>query len=82
MNELSDNVLGAIGNTPLVKLSNISRGSGINIYAKLEYFNPGLSIKDRVALKFIDEAEKMGKIKQGDENKNAPGKPLSDITSN
>lgn len=66
MNELSDNVLGAIGNTPLVKLSNISRGSGINIYAKLEYFNPGLSIKDRVALKFIDEAEKMGKIKQGD----------------
>lgn len=66
MNDLSDNVLGSIGNTPLVKLSNISRGSGINIYAKLEYFNPGLSIKDRVALKFIDEAEKMGKIRQGD----------------
>ncbi len=60
-----ENILGAIGNTPLVKLSNISKGSGINIYAKIEYYNPGLSIKDRVAIKFIEEAEKSGKIKSG-----------------
>ncbi len=65
MNLFFDNILGAVGNTPLVKLSNISGESGINIYAKIEYFNPGLSIKDRVAIKFIEEAEKSGKIKPG-----------------
>ena len=55
MNLFFDNILGAVGNTPLVKLSNISGESGINIYAKIEYFNPGLSIKDRVAIKFIED---------------------------
>ena len=60
-----DNILGAIGDTPMVRLSNISKGSGIQIYAKIEYFNPGLSIKDRVAIKFIEEAEKSRKISPG-----------------
>ncbi len=60
-----NSILEAIGNTPLVKLSGISGNSGIDIYAKIEYFNPGLSIKDRVALKFIDEAEKSGDIRPG-----------------
>ena len=65
MNQFFDNVLGAVGNTPIVKLSRISKNSGIDVYAKIEYFNPGLSIKDRVAVKFIEEAEKSGKLKSG-----------------
>ena len=65
MNQFFDNVLGAVGNTPIVRLSRISKNSGIDVYAKIEYFNPGLSIKDRVAVKFIEEAEKSGKLKSG-----------------
>jgi cysteine synthase A len=65
MNQFFDNILGAVGNTPIVRLSRISKNSGIDVYAKIEYFNPGLSIKDRVAIKFIEEAEKSGKLKSG-----------------
>ena len=65
MNQFFDNILGAVGNTPIVRLSRISKNSGIDVYAKIEYFNPGLSIKDRVAVKFIEEAEKSGKLKSG-----------------
>lgn len=54
-----------IGNTPLVWLRNISQ-DGPKIYVKPEFYNPGLSIKDRVALRFIDEAERKGIIKPGD----------------
>ena len=56
-----------IGNTPLVKLDNIKRAFNLksNIYAKLEYFNPAGSIKDRVALNIIESAEKQGLIKKG-----------------
>lgn len=60
-----DNILGAIGNTPLVKLSKLSELTGAEIYAKCEFLNPGLSMKDRVALSVIETAEKEGKIKAG-----------------
>ncbi len=58
-----NNILDAIGETPLVKLSKVSAASGVNVYAKVEYFNPGLSIKDRLAVKFLNEAERRGELK-------------------
>jgi cystathionine beta-synthase len=57
-----------IGNTPMVRLNSIPRSLGIEaaVYAKLEYFNAGGSVKDRIALRMIEEAEKSGRIKPGD----------------
>lgn len=63
--EIKDNVLEAIGNTPLVKLNNISKGLKAKIYAKLEFLNPGGSVKDRMALYMIEDAEKRGLLKAG-----------------
>lgn len=55
-----------IGNTPLLKINNYNKIKGIdNIYAKLEYFNPAGSVKDRIALAMIEDAEKSGKLKSG-----------------
>ncbi|OWP54676.1 MAG: cysteine synthase [Cuniculiplasma sp. C_DKE] len=65
MKSVLNNILGAVGETPLVHLKKISEREKINVYAKIEYFNPGLSIKDRVAIKFIEEAEKNGKLRPG-----------------
>ncbi len=53
-----------IGQTPLVKVRRLVKGEA-NVYAKLEYFNPGGSVKDRVALSMIEEAEKRGDLKEG-----------------
>lgn len=53
-----------IGNTPLLKLNKIAQGTKATILAKLEYFNPGGSIKDRIALSMIVQAEKDGNIKK------------------
>lgn len=61
-----NNILDAIGNTPLIKLNNIANGFKANIYAKLEFMNPGGSIKDRIALYMIEKAEREGRIKPGD----------------
>jgi cystathionine beta-synthase len=57
-----------IGNTPLVKLNRLPQSLGIEatIYAKLEYLNAGGSVKDRIALRMIEEAERKGRIKPGD----------------
>jgi len=60
------NLLDSIGNTPLVKLDNISKELKAKIWAKLEFTNPGGSIKDRIALYMIEKAEREGKIKPGD----------------
>jgi cysteine synthase A len=57
------NVLPLIGKTPMVKLNKIAPED--NIYAKLEFFNPGGSVKDRIALNMIEEAEKRGELKPG-----------------
>ncbi len=65
MKHALNNILEAIGETPLVKLSRISASGGINIYAKVEYFNPGLSFKDRLAVRFITAAEKSGSLQPG-----------------
>lgn len=54
-----------IGNTPLLKLNNITPNKDINIFAKLEYLNPGGSIKDRIGIEIIETAEKDGLLKPG-----------------
>ncbi len=60
-----DNILGAIGWTPLVRLGRIASGVAAPIYAKLENLNPGGSVKDRVGLYIIEQAEKRGELKPG-----------------
>lgn len=61
-----ENILELIGNTPLIKLKNITQNMKGNYYAKIEAFNPGHSTKDRIALYIIEEAEKRGILKPGD----------------
>lgn len=61
-----NNVLELIGNTPIIKLSNIAFEDGADIYVKLEKYNAGGSIKDRAALGMIEDAEKRGILKKGD----------------
>jgi cystathionine beta-synthase len=60
-----ENILSTIGNTPLVKLNAIVKEIPATVYAKVETFNPGNSIKDRMALKMIEDAEKKGLLKPG-----------------
>lgn len=60
-----NNILETIGNTPLIRLNHITKDLPCTVLAKVEYFNPGNSIKDRMAVKMLEEAEKAGKIKPG-----------------
>jgi cysteine synthase A len=62
---LHENIISLIGNTPIVKLNNITGPEDAGIWAKLEGFNPGGSVKDRIALSMIEAAEKEGKLKPG-----------------
>jgi cystathionine beta-synthase len=60
-----ENVLQAIGNTPVVRLNRVAAGLPCNLYAKLEFMNPGGSIKDRIGWWMIEDAEKRGDLKPG-----------------
>lgn len=60
-----ENILDRIGHTPLIKLNKLTKGLNVNIYAKVEYLNPGGSSKDRIALWMIENAEKEGLLKPG-----------------
>lgn len=62
---IHDNVLGAIGNTPLIKLKRASEETGCTILGKAEFLNPGQSVKDRAALGIIRDAERRGDLKPG-----------------
>lgn len=62
---IADNILQTIGHTPMVRINNIVKKPGVNIYAKLEGFNPTGSIKDRTALGMILDAERNGSLKPG-----------------
>src|SRR5689334_18689072 len=63
--DIKNNILETIGNTPLIKLNKITRDVPCTVLAKVEYFNPGNSVKDRMALKMVEVAEKEGKLKPG-----------------
>lgn len=66
MRKVSDNILGAIGDTPMVRISAITRGVvQAAVLAKIETFNPGNSIKDRMAIKMVEDAERAGTLKPG-----------------
>ena len=67
------NILETIGNTPMVRINNLYVKPGVNIYAKLEGFNPTGSIKDRIALQMIEQAEREGRL--------IPGKTIIEPTS-
>ncbi|AGA80827.1 cystathionine beta-synthase [Echinicola vietnamensis] len=60
-----NSIIDTIGDTPLVKLNRLNKGIKGTIYVKVEYFNPGNSVKDRMAIKMIDDAEKAGILKPG-----------------
>src|ERR1700761_6486994 len=60
-----DNILQTVGNTPMVKLNKVTKDIPATVLAKIETTNPGNSIKDRMALKMIEDAEKSGKLKPG-----------------
>ncbi len=61
-----DSIIHTIGKTPVVKLNNLTKNIPSSIYLKLEWFNPGGSVKDRIALSMIEQAEKDGKLKPHD----------------
>lgn len=61
----SNNILDTIGNTPLVRLNKITKGIPALVLAKIESFNPGNSVKDRMALKMVEDAESDGRLKPG-----------------
>ena len=63
--EIKNNILETIGNTPLIRLNKITKDFPCMVLAKVDYFNPGNSIKDRMALKMIEVAEQEGKLKPG-----------------
>lgn len=63
---IQDTILDTIGNTPMVRLQRVGREHPVEILAKLEFFNPGGSIKDRIAFRMIRAAEEEGRIKPGD----------------
>ncbi len=60
-----ENILGTIGNTPMVKMNKITKDIDALVLAKYETFNPGNSVKDRMAVKMVEEAEASGKLKPG-----------------
>jgi len=63
--EFQENILGLIGNTPLVKLNRLSRNVKAQVYAKMENLNPGYSVKDRIGVAMIEAAEREGILKPG-----------------
>ncbi|MFF4222689.1 cystathionine beta-synthase [Streptomyces sp. L500] len=60
-----DSMIELVGNTPLVKLNHVTEGIKATVLAKVEYFNPGGSVKDRIAVRMIEAAEKSGELKPG-----------------
>ncbi|ATH94007.1 cysteine synthase A [Bacillus glycinifermentans] len=66
MVRVANSVYDLIGNTPIVKLNRLADEDSADVYVKLEYMNPGSSVKDRIALAMIEDAEEKGLLKEGD----------------
>ncbi|AQU77866.1 MULTISPECIES: cysteine synthase A [Planococcus] len=66
MARVGNSITDLIGQTPIVKLNRLTGPEDADVYLKLEYFNPGSSVKDRIALAMIEAAEKSGELKEGD----------------
>ncbi|NTU28166.1 cysteine synthase A [Bacillus tequilensis] len=66
MVRVANSITELIGNTPIVKLNRLTDENSADVYLKLEYMNPGSSVKDRIGLAMIEAAEKEGKLKAGD----------------
>ena len=62
---IKNNILETIGNTPIVRINSLCPNPQVNIYAKLEGFNPTGSIKDRIAIQMIEKAEQEGRLSKG-----------------
>jgi len=60
-----NNILEAIGRTPLIRLNRVSKDVPAEVYVKADYLNPGGSVKDRIAITMIDDAERKGLLKPG-----------------
>jgi len=60
-----DNITEVFGNTPLVKLNKVTDGAKATVLAKLEFYNPSSSVKDRLGIAMVDAAEKSGALKPG-----------------
>ena len=60
-----NNITEVFGNTPLVKLHKVTDGAPANVYAKLEFYNPTSTVKDRLGIAMVDAAEKSGQLKPG-----------------
>ncbi len=65
MTNVYDNVVDAIGRTPLVRVNRVGKETGATFYAKLEFLNPGASVKDRIAVQMVNDAEAAGKLNPG-----------------
>lgn len=63
--KLYNNITEVFGNTPLVRLNRVTDGAGANVYAKLEFYNPTSSVKDRIGISMVNAAEKNGQLKAG-----------------
>ena len=66
MAKIANSIAELIGQTPVVKLNHIVDENSADVYLKLEYMNPGSSVKDRIALAMVEAAEKSGQLKAGD----------------
>ena len=64
--KIYNSILDTIGHTPILKLNRVVPEDSADVYVKLDFFNPGGSIKDRIALAMVEKAEKEGKLKAGD----------------
>ena len=63
--QFHDSMISLVGNTPLLRLNSVTEGIQATVLAKVEYFNPGGSVKDRIALRMIEAAEESGALKPG-----------------
>ena len=66
MSEIHDNILSAVGRTPVIRLSHVARSVSCEVLGKCEFLNPGGSVKDRIGVRMLADAEKEGRVKPGD----------------